>query len=76
MHSLIPMLHGLIPMLQAVHTWNQMLLMGLLIQNIGSTQNPVKTYHRMVPSQDSTPDSEGSPIMPTYDGNDVPNSPL
>ncbi len=36
-----------------------MLLIGLLIQKMGRTQNPVKMYHNTVPSLDSTPDSEG-----------------
>lgn len=49
----------------AALTWNQMQLMGLLIQNSGSTQKPLKTYHKMMPSHASTPDSEGLLMMPT-----------
>ena len=41
-----------------------MLLMGLLIQNIGSTQNPLKMYVKIVPSQERMPDSEGSLTTP------------
>ena len=41
-----------------------MLLMGLLIQKMGRTQNPVNTYHKMVPSHTSDPDSLGSPTAP------------
>ena len=46
------------------HAWNQMLLMGLLIQNMGRTQKPVKMYHKTVPMDVMTPDFEGSPIIP------------
>lgn len=45
-------------------TWNQMLFIGLLIQKIGRTQNPVKVYDKMTPSQGRMPDSEGSLIIP------------
>ena len=45
-------------------TWNQMLFIGLLIQKIGRTQNPVKVYDKMTPSQGRMPDSEGLLIIP------------
>ena len=43
-----------------------MLLIGLLIQNRGITQNPVKVYHRMVPSQARIPDSEELLTIPAH----------
>jgi len=43
-----------------------MLLIGLLIQNMGRTQKPVKMYQRTVPSHESTPESEGLLMKPAH----------